>query len=133
MELDLEECIYCDKEFEYDPDDMRFVIETYSGECCGEECYAMATEYIKESVKFKPVFLVGIVGATLLLITPLVLEQMNFLLLFLGWVLLGIVFVAFPALPAQAIEVMGIKKGVKLSKRIGLIILFSTPIWFFVF
>jgi len=132
-EMEKSLCIYCmaeiaDEEAAFE----NFFVEEYEEACCGEGCYQNALKYVEFLKRYKLHFVLGLAAASFFLVYPMFLRQINWMLLGLGWLMLGAVLTGLPFVTKLTIESMGIKKGAKFGRLLGMIILFATPIWFFI-
>jgi len=115
------------------PEDARpLAIKTLNAACCCDDCFKNATAYVNMVKKFKVPFAVALAVAAFLMLYPMLMRELNFVLLTLGWVLMGATMTAFPFMMAQTMEAVGIKQGMKTGRIVGLVILLSTPVLMFI-
>jgi len=107
----------------------KLLINAYDAACCCEECFDNALGYVALVKKFKVAFAAGLAAAAGLMLIPIFVTDLNLVLLALGWLTLGGTMVALPFATQQTIETVGIKKGTKTCRVIGIILILSTPIW----
>jgi hypothetical protein len=108
-------------------------IGAHKGSCCSDDCFERAAGYRLFVRRFKILFAAGLGLSALLIFVSIfwfsMAETIGVALFTIGWMLLGVVTFMFPFVYPQTIEMMGIKKGMRMSRLVGIIVILATPLW----
>ena len=125
----MKKCFYCNTKSEM-PEIITFENESIT--ICGDECSAKTISFIQFAERTKVFFVIGIVVSIVMTfgtIFAVFSELVGLVLLCAGWSLLGLTICVFPLATPQTFQLLGIKKTVKLTRVIGVLIIATTPLW----
>ncbi|MDR2168173.1 MAG: hypothetical protein LBE35_10050 [Clostridiales bacterium] len=126
-------CVYCKVVVEKDEGTKPITVGAYKAVCCGEECFTNAANYVDFSRRRKILYGLGLAVSAILLFVSIfffgMTETLGVAFFTIGWMLLGVATFMFPFVMPQTIEMMGIRKGMRLSRLVGIITILATPVW----